>query len=86
VARKKGSDDFLPNGPRPLGSFKPISNIIGSDKKSQLLRPLPFKRRFRPATNTKDYSVVSDYNMLLSGHVGAVAMSSACMHRAHTVV
>lgn len=62
MARKKGSDDFLPNGPRPLGSFKPISNIIGSDKKSQLLRPLPFKRRFRPATNTKDYSVVSDYN------------------------
>jgi hypothetical protein len=62
VARKKGSDDFLPNGPRPLGSFKPISNIIGSDKKSQLLRPLPFKRRFRPAINTKDFSVVSEYN------------------------
>ena len=62
MARKKGSDDFLPNGPRPLGSFKPISNIIGSDKKSQLLRPLPFKRRFRPAINTKDFSVVSEYN------------------------
>jgi len=64
VAKKRGADNFSPNGPRPLGPFKPISKLVGSDKKSQFLRPLPFNRKFRPVTSTKDYSnsVVSEYN------------------------
>lgn len=62
MARKKGSDDFSFKGQRPIESFKPLSHIVGSDNKNQLINSLPFKRRFRPAVNTKDFSVLSDYN------------------------
>ena len=62
MARKKGSDDFSFKGQRPIESFKPLSHVVGSDNKNQLINSLPFKRRFRPAVNTKDFSVLSDYN------------------------
>jgi hypothetical protein len=62
VSRKKGSDSFSFKNQKPLDSFKPISNIVGADNKSQLINALPFKRRFRPAVGTKNFSILSDYN------------------------
>lgn len=62
MSRRKGSDNF---GFRSFGansSFRPVSHVSGSDKPTELSRPLPFERRFRPAVNTKDFSVLSDYN------------------------
>jgi len=62
VSRKKGSDSFSFKNQKPLGSFESISNIAGADNKSQLINPLPFERRFRPAVGTKDFSILSDYD------------------------
>lgn len=62
MARKKGSDNF---GFRSYEGAKPVDQprtIRGSDNTGELLRPLPFKRRFRPATGTKNYSLLSDYD------------------------
>lgn len=62
MARKKGSDDFSFKGQKPIESFKPLPHIAGSDTTNQLINSLPFKRRFRPAVNTKDFSILSDYD------------------------
>ena len=62
MARKKGSDNF---GFKDFKASRPIEQprtIRGSDNQGELLRPLPFKRRFRPATGTKDFSLLSDYD------------------------
>lgn len=62
MARKKGSDNF---GFRDFKASKPVEQprtIRGSDNKLELLNPLPFKRRFRPATGTKDFSLLSEYD------------------------
>jgi len=62
VSRKKGSDNFSFKGHGGLDAVKSISTIAGSDNTNQLANPLPFERRFRPATGTKNFSVLSDYN------------------------
>jgi hypothetical protein len=62
MARKKGSDNFNFKEFKTNKSVEPTKGIKGSDNAGELLRPLPFKRRFRPALNTKDFSVVSDYD------------------------
>jgi hypothetical protein len=62
MARKKGSDSFSFKdfkGNEPVKDFK---RVIGADNKAELLRPLPFKRRFRPTTGTKNFSILSDYD------------------------
>ena len=62
MARKRGSDNF---GFRDFKATNPVNQprtIRGSDNAGELLRPLPFKRRFRPATGTKDFSLLSDYD------------------------
>ncbi len=62
MARKKGSDNF---GFRDFKASKPVEQpktIRGSDNRLELSSPLPFKRRFRPATGTKDFSVISEYD------------------------
>ena len=62
MGRHKGSDNFnfkSFKGSEPVKDFK---KVFGTDNKAQLLQPLPFKRRFRPATGTKDFSVQSDYD------------------------
>lgn len=62
MGRRKGSDNF---GFRPFGAnakIPAVPDVIGADKPTQLGRPLPFERRFRPAVGTKDFSVLSDYD------------------------
>jgi len=62
MARKKGSDNFNFQSFKANKSVEPTKKIKGSDNVGELLRPLPFKRRFRPALNTKDFSLVSEYD------------------------
>lgn len=62
MSRRKGSDNF---GFRSFGASGKINNVpdvVGADKPTELGRPLPFHRRFRPAVGTKDFSVLSDYD------------------------
>jgi len=62
MSRRKGSDNF---GFRQFSAntgIRSVPDISGSEKPSELSRPQPFNRRFRPATGTKDFSVLSDYN------------------------
>lgn len=62
MARRKGSDNF---GFRPFDAnsgIRSVPDISGAEKPSQLSRPQPFERRFRPAVGTKDFSVLSDYD------------------------
>jgi hypothetical protein len=62
VARKKGSDNFGFNSYKANKSVEQPRTIRGSDNPRELITPLPFKRRFRPATGTKDFSLLSDYD------------------------
>jgi hypothetical protein len=62
VARRKGSDNFGFRSLKANQGFEQPSNVPGADNPSQLINPLPFKRRFRPATGTKDFSILSDYD------------------------
>lgn len=43
-------------------SFSVNKGFVRSDTKADLNKPVSIRRRFRPALNTKDFSVVSDYN------------------------
>ena len=62
MARKNGSDNFGFNEFKTNKNVEQPKTIRGSDNQGELLRPLPFKRRFRPATGTKDYSLLSEYD------------------------
>ena len=62
MARRKGSDNFGFRSLKANQGFEQPSNVPGADNPSQLINPLPFKRRFRPATGTKDFSILSDYD------------------------
>ena len=62
MSRRKGSDNF---GFRQFNANKgvrAVPDVSGAEKPSELSRPQPFHRRFRPAVGTKDFSVLSDYN------------------------
>ena len=62
MSRRKGSDNF---GFRQFNANKgvrSVPDVSGAEKPSELGRPQPFHRRFRPAVGTKDFSVLSDYN------------------------
>jgi hypothetical protein len=62
MARRRGSDSFNFNSFKANAGINKVSSIKGSDNQGELLRPLPFERRFRPAVGTKDFSVLSDYD------------------------
>ena len=62
MSRRKGSDNFNFSGFKSTNDVSGIKTIKGTDNRGELLRPLPFQRRFRPATGTKDFSVLSDYD------------------------
>lgn len=62
MSRRKGSDNF---GFRQLKSAKGVElpkTVKGADNVKELSSPLSFDRRFRPALNTKDFSLVSEYD------------------------
>jgi hypothetical protein len=62
MGRRKGSDNF---GFRELKATKSVElpkTIRGADNVQELSNPLSFDRRFRPALNTKDFSLVSEYD------------------------
>ena len=62
MSRRKGSDNFNFNSFKANEGVKRPHDVFGADNKGQLSRPLHFERRFRPATNTKDFSLLSDYD------------------------
>lgn len=55
-------DDFGFKPFKGVDSFKNVSRILGPDTKKDLNKPLSLERRYRPALNTKDFSVTSDYD------------------------
>lgn len=62
MSRRKGSDNFNFNSFKANEGVKRPHDVFGADNQGQLSRPLHFERRFRPATNTKDFSLLSDYD------------------------
>jgi hypothetical protein len=62
MGRRRGSDNFNFNSFKANAGINNVPTVKGSDNQGQLLRPLPFERRFRPAVGTKDFSVLSDYD------------------------
>jgi hypothetical protein len=62
MSRRRGSDNFNFNAFKANAGINNVPVVKGSDNKGQLMRPLPFERRFRPAVGTKDFSVLSDYD------------------------
>ena len=62
MARKNGSDNFGWDNHRPKKSSFGFSKFDGASSARQLSSPVPFKRKFRPDFNLKDFSVLFDYN------------------------
>lgn len=62
MSRRKGSDNFNFNSFKANEGIKRPKDIFGADNTNQLANPLHFERRFRPATRTKDFSLLSDYD------------------------
>ena len=61
MAPKRG-DDFGWKGHQPKKSSFAFDKIQGASNASKLSRPLPFKQKFRPDFNLKDFSILYDYN------------------------
>jgi len=59
---KRGGDDFSWGGHQPKKSKFAFKSFEGCSSAHQLSRPEPFKRKFRPDFNLKDFSVLFDYN------------------------
>ena len=62
MARRKGSDDFGWNTHQPKKSKFGFSSFTGASSQHQLSSPVPFKNKFRPDFNLKDFSILYDYN------------------------
>jgi len=62
MSRRKGSDNFGFRQFNANSGIRSVPDISGAEKPSELSRPQPFNRRFRPAVGTKDFSVLSDYD------------------------
>jgi len=60
--RRKGSDFFGWDNHSPKKSDFSFDGIPGASKASSLNRPMPWKNKFRPDQNLKDFSVLFDYN------------------------
>ncbi len=62
MSRRRGSDNFNFQPFKATNSAELPKTVKGSDNTKELSSPLPFKRRFRPALNTKDFSLTSEYD------------------------
>lgn len=62
MGRTRKPDDFGFKSFKKAESFRAPKTIRGSDNPDELLRTLPFHRRFRPPILTKETSAQSDYN------------------------
>lgn len=62
MGRTKRPDDFGFKSFNKTDSFKAPKTIRGSDNPKELLEVLPFKRRFRPPTQSKERFLQSDYD------------------------
>ena len=62
MTRRKGSDEFQWNSHKPKKSKFSFSSFEGASTGHQLSSPMPFKRKFRPDFNLKDFSILYDYN------------------------
>jgi hypothetical protein len=62
MGRRRGSDNFNFNSFKANAGINNVPTVKGSDNQGQLLRPLPFERRFRPAVGTKDFSVLRSFS------------------------
>lgn len=62
MARKRGSDDFNFKSFKAAKGLDSPLDVKGADNTNELTNPLSFKRRFRPALNTKDFGLVSEYD------------------------
>lgn len=62
MARKRGSDDFNFKSFKAAKGIELPFDVKGADNTNELTNPLSFKRRFRPALNTKDFGLTSEYD------------------------
>ena len=62
MARKKGSDDFSWGSHQPKKSSFGFKKLEGGSSTHQLSTPMPWRRKFRPDFNLKDFSILFDYN------------------------
>ena len=59
---KRGGDDFSWGGHQPKKSKFAFKSFEGCSSAHQLSHSEPFKRKFRPDFNLKDFSILYDYN------------------------
>lgn len=62
MSRKKGSDNFGWHNHQPKASRFDFKGVKGASSSRQLSRSQPFKEKFRPDFNLKDFSILYDYN------------------------
>ena len=62
MTRKKGSDDFSWKTHQPKSSKFTFKNFQGISSSHELSTSMPWKRKFRPDFNLKDFSILLDYN------------------------
>jgi hypothetical protein len=62
MTRRKGSDDFSWKTHQPKASKFTFKNFQGISSDRELSTPMPWKRKFRPDFNLKDFSILFDYN------------------------
>ena len=58
MSRRRGSDNFGFRQFNANSGIRSVPDISGAERPSELSRPQPFHRRFRPAVGTKDFSVL----------------------------
>jgi len=59
---KRGGDSFGWHDHQPKKSRFSFKGVEGASTNHQLSRPMPWKRKFRPDFNLKDFSILFDYN------------------------
>jgi hypothetical protein len=62
VAKKRGLDDFGWQNHQPKKSSFDFKTFKGGSSAHQLGLPMPWKDKFRPDFNLKDFSILYDYN------------------------
>jgi hypothetical protein len=62
MGRKRGIDDFGWQSHQPKKSRFDFQGVKGVNSAHQLGRPMPWKDKFRPDFNLKDFSILYDYN------------------------
>ena len=62
MAKHKGSDDFGWKSHQPKKSSFSFKGVTGGSTSHQLSTPQPWKTKFRPEFNLKDFSILFNYN------------------------